>query len=140
MFMFSGLGSQYYQMGRGLFTGHPGFRRLMQDMDAVVQDLTGESVIRTLYDPAYAKSDPFDSLLVSSAALFMVEYALAEAMIEVGMVPDGVLGVSLGAFAAATIAGCISRDESLEWIIRQSQIVQRCCGNGGMIAGRPRAL
>lgn len=133
VFMFSGLGSHYYQMGRDLLRRHAGFRRCMEAMDEVVQDLSGESVIGTLYDPVRRKSERFDSLLSTSAALFMVEFALGSAFVESGVVPDYVLGASLGSWAAAAIAGCLTPEEALQLIVRQSRIVQDCCESGGLI-------
>ena len=134
IFMCSGQGSQYYQMGRELFLRYPDFRRCMQEMDRVVLELSGTSVLGALYDPSRRKSDLFDSICITSPAIFMLEFALASLLIEGGTVPDRILGSSMGVYAAAAIAGCMDRDEALRIIVTQARIFERQCPPGGMIS------
>lgn len=102
--MCSGQGSHYYQMGHELFLRHAGFRRHMEAMDRVVVELGGGSVLAALYDPARHKLDCFDEISLTHPAIFMIEIALAALLIEGGVLPDLVLGSSMGMFAAATLA------------------------------------
>ncbi|MCR8985513.1 acyltransferase domain-containing protein [Brevibacillus laterosporus] len=55
VFMFSGQGSQYFQMGKELFDQNPSFRRWMLQLDRISSSITGESVLEILYDPTKAK-------------------------------------------------------------------------------------
>jgi bacillaene synthase trans-acting acyltransferase len=55
-------------------------------------------------------------------------------LIERGVVPDLVLGCSLGSFAAAVVAGCIAAEDALVAIVRQAEAVQAHCEEGGMTA------
>src|SRR5689334_8830533 len=50
VFMFSGQGSHYYQMGKELFRQSPIFQQWMIRLDDRVQALTGESVVHELYE------------------------------------------------------------------------------------------
>jgi acyl transferase domain-containing protein len=134
VFMFSGQGSQYFHMGRALYDDVDVFRTWMQRLDAAARPLVGASVIDALYDPARGKGDPFDRLLLSHPAIYMTEIALAKALIAGGVRPDAVLGVSLGSFAAAAIAGCIDIHDGLQLVVHQAQAIERCCAPGGMIA------
>ena len=134
IFMCSGQGSQYYQMGRELFLQHADFRRCMQEMDRVAVELCGNSVLRDLYDPARSKADWFDELALTSPAIFMVEFALGSLLMQAGTVPDCILGSSLGVFAAAALGGCLQRDEALRAVLKQSEIIQRECQKGGMVS------
>jgi acyl transferase domain-containing protein len=134
VFMFSGQGSQYYQMGRELFERNEVFRQQMRDLDAIVERLLGISIVKTLYDPSRRISDPFDRLRLTSPALFMLEYALVQVLISQGIEPDYALGVSLGTITAAAVAGCIDPNEALSDIVNQSCTIERCCLPGGMIA------
>jgi acyl transferase domain-containing protein len=88
VFMFSGQGSPYYPMGRELFEGGATFRRWMLDLDALVRERIGQSVLSTLYDPARGKTDSFERLLLTHPAIFMIEVALAQALIARKVVPD----------------------------------------------------
>ena len=134
VFMFSGQGSHYYQMGRELFEQEATFRKLMLDMDAMVRDLAGLSVVNSLYDDARTKSDLFERTLLTSPAIFMVEYALAQTLIERNITPDYVLGVSMGSIAAAAVAGCIGLEEALTAVVKQASVIEKNCQRGGMIA------
>ncbi|MBZ5525861.1 MAG: acyltransferase domain-containing protein, partial [Acidobacteriia bacterium] len=107
VFMFSGQGSQYFQMGRGLYDNNKTFREWMIRLDGIARDLCGRSVIEALYSDAQRRADPFERTLLTHPAIFMVEYSLAQSLICSGVLPDMVLGVSLGSFAAAAVAGFI---------------------------------
>jgi acyl transferase domain-containing protein len=132
--MFSGQGSQYFHMGRALYEGDDTFREWMIELDDIAQGASGRSVIETLYSDAYGKGDPFDSTLLTHPAIFMVEYSLAQSLTRAGVWPDIVLGVSLGSFAAAAVAGFIGVEDALTAVIRQATALEECCEPGGMIA------
>ncbi|MFL6711815.1 MAG: acyltransferase domain-containing protein [Sulfurifustis sp.] len=134
VFMFSGQGSQYFQMGRELYEQHPVFRRQLLDLNDAARDALGVSVVDRLYDDARKKSDIWDELALTHPAIYMVEVALARTLIEEGVVPDCVLGASLGVFAAAAIAGCVDTLTALVAVIRQAQTVEERCPPGTMLA------
>ncbi len=134
IFMFSGQGSQYFHMGKALYDGNHDFRDWMLRLDEVAHGLTGRSVIETLYSGVNGKADPFDRTLLTHPAIFMVEYSLAQTLIQAGVRPDMVLGVSMGSFAAATVAGFIDVDDALTAVIRQAIALEECCEPGGMAA------
>ena len=134
LFVFSGQGSQYFQMGRELFERDDCFRAAMQHADRVMQKRCGESVLTTLFAPGNTRDIPFNRLLHSHAAIFMVEHALATSLIDRGIRPDIVLGASLGTFAAAAVAGCIDPDVALLAVLEQVLILENHCEPGCMIA------
>ena len=126
VFMFSGQGSQYFHMGRALYDDNDTFRGWMVRLDEVARQASGSSVIEALYSDARAKGEPFDRTLLTHPAIFMVEYALAQALIHAGVVPDLVLGVSMGSFAAAAVAGFIDVEDALTAVIRQAMSLEEC--------------
>src|SRR5215467_13794723 len=99
--MFSGQGSQYFQMGKALYENNDTFRYWMGRFDDIVRQFLGKSMIETLYSDLHGKGEPFDRTLLTHPAIFMVEYSLAQILIQAGVIPDIVLGASLGSFAAA---------------------------------------
>src|SRR5436190_1548109 len=103
--MFSGQGSQCFHMGRDLFRKNDTFREWMVRLDEIAQRSSGRSVLDTLYSDGKGKGDPFDRTVLTHPAIFMTEYSLAQSLIHAGVHPDMVLGVSLGSFAAAAVAG-----------------------------------
>jgi len=134
VFMFSGQGSQYFQMGRDLFEKNETFRNWMVRLDDIPRQLSGRSVIEVLYSDLYGKGDPFQRTLLTHPAIFMVEYSLAETLIDAGVRPDMVLGVSLGSFAAAAVAGFIGLEDALSSVVRQAMAFEEYCEPGGMTA------
>lgn len=134
LFMFSGQGSHYYQMGSELFAHEPIFRRSMLEQDELARELLGLSIVDLLYHQGKEKSEVFERTRFTSPAIFMVEYALAKTLIDSGVQPDGVLGVSLGIFAAGCVAGCLDAEDALRTVIRQAEILERDCPAGSMVA------
>jgi bacillaene synthase trans-acting acyltransferase len=134
VFMFSGQGSQYFQMGKALYDGNETFRDWMTRLDAIARPVVGRSVVETLYSDRNSKGDPFDRTLLTHPAIFMVEYALAQALMSAGVVPDMVLGVSLGSFAAAAVGGFLDVEDALTAVIRQAMVLEEFCEPGGMTA------
>lgn len=132
--MFSGQGSQSYQMSRDLFEKEPVFNEWMKKGDALLQDLTGLSVIEHIYNDQFKKSDVFDSLLLTHPAIFLVEYVLAQTVLNRGIEPDYVLGTSMGEFASAAFAGVLSYEDGLTAVVKQAQLIDKLCPAGGMIA------
>jgi len=134
VFMFSGQGSQYFQMGRGLYDNDNIFRKWMIRLDEMARELCGRSVIEAIYCEGHHKADSFERTLLTHPAIFMVEYSLAQSLMGSGVVPDMVLGDSLGSFTAAAVAGFIDVEEALTAVVRQAVLLEECCEPGGMIA------
>jgi acyl transferase domain-containing protein len=132
VFMFSGQGSQYYQMAQQLYAGNDAFRAWMTRLDNLLYDIAGRRVVADIY--ARPKSEAFDRLASTHPAIFMVEYALAQCLILEGIEPDIVLGASLGSFAAAAIGGFVRVEHAIEAVVKQADVFERCCEAGGMIA------
>ena len=134
IFMFSGQGSQYYHMGRELCEKQPYYRAWLVKGDRLVQERLGVSVLAELYNPARKKSDPFSRTYLSHPAIFLVEYSLAQTLIERGLKPDYLLGASLGSFAALAVAGVLTFEAALSAVIEQARCIEASCPAGGMLA------
>lgn len=134
VFMFSGQGSQYFNMGMDFYTSYPVFRSTMEKLDGIFKNITGKSVLQVLYDRSKKKSDDFDDLFYTHPAIFMVEYSITQVLLEMGIHPDFVLGASLGEFAAAAVSGVVSCEDILQCLVKQVQLLESCCEKGGMLA------
>ncbi|MBV7337989.1 acyltransferase domain-containing protein [Chloroflexi bacterium TSY] len=130
--MFSGQGSNYYQMGRELFQEQFYFRAWMEKGDWLAQKRLGTSLLEELYAPTRRKNDRFTQIRFSHPAIFLVEYSLAQALIEQGLEPDYLLGVSMGSFAA--LAGALTFEDAMLATIEQAEALETHCQLGGMIA------
>lgn len=133
IFMFSGQGSQYYQMGRELFAVNKTFQNWMLKADDICQDMTNISIVERLYDTQNPKNLSFSSTILSHPAIFMFEYALTQVLIENDIYPDLVLGASMGEFAAAAVADILSFEDALIAVITQAKALEQT-SSGGMLA------
>lgn len=134
VFMFSGQGSHYFQMGKELFEHQATFRGWMTEMDKIVARMLGCSIIELLYDTNNRKEHVFDRMRYTHPAIFMVEYALSHVLKERGITPDILLGSSLGEYSAAAVAGVIDVEEMLTILVDHAMLCEQYCADGGMIA------
>jgi bacillaene synthase trans-acting acyltransferase len=132
VFMFSGQGSQSYQMGRQLFEGNAVFREWMLRLDALSQQMCGARVIDAIYSSS--KAEVFDQTRLTHPAIFMIEYSLAQCLMHEGVKPDLTLGTSLGSFAAAAVAGYLHVEDAMAAVLEQAAAFEASCERGGMIA------
>ncbi len=133
IFMFSGQGSHYYHMGRELFEQHPVFKQWMYRLDEMVAAVTGASVLERLYDENKLKMDVFNEIELTSLAIVMVEYALAQVLLSAGIRPDLILGSSLGEVTGSVLADSDDLTAALESVARRMALYNKHSAKGGMI-------
>nr|WP_176705777.1 ACP S-malonyltransferase [Pseudoalteromonas sp. SANK 73390] len=132
--MFVGQGSQHYKMAEALYKNNVVFRGIMQRLDKVAIDEGGVSILAKLYPETGSAHGTFDDLRYTHPAIYMLEYALAQTLIQQGVKPDFVLGSSLGEVVAAVIAGCIDPEQGMRFVVEQTRIFERYAESGGMMA------
>lgn len=103
-------------------------------LDERIEGQMGFSPLHQLYNAGRKVNEVFDQLPVTHLSIFMVEYALARTLMDEGIVPDYVLGTSLGEFAAAAVAGIISVEQAVDMLAAQVQYLEEGCAQGGMLA------
>ncbi|WP_158616955.1 type I polyketide synthase [Corallococcus exercitus] len=144
VFLFSGQGSQYVDMGRGLYEQEPTFRT---EVDACAEKLKphlGLDLRTVLYPPADGREKATEQLKQTSLtqpALFVIEYALAKLWASWGVTPQAMVGHSIGEYVAACLSGVFSLDDALALVATRGRLMQSLPA-GSMLSVRltPEAL
>jgi acyl transferase domain-containing protein/acetylornithine/succinyldiaminopimelate/putrescine aminotransferase len=112
VFALPGNGVQSAGMGAGLYAADSTFRRHVDHAASFVRDLGGPDVHAVLVG-----AGRLDDHRTSHLALFVYECALAAALEARGLVPDILVGCSLGELAAAVCAGVLSFEDGLRAVL-----------------------
>lgn len=120
-FVFSGQGSHWTGMGRNLYERYPAFRAALDECDAVFARW------RTAGQEIGARED---DTTIAQPAIFSIEVALAALWKSWGVVPDVVVGHSLGEAAAAYVAGALTLEEAAQVVYERSRLMKRVAGRG----------
>ena len=136
VFMFSGGGSQYPNMGRDLYDSEPVFREHVDRGFSLYQQRTGVD-LRPLVYCDESELPRFEPQLAETQcqlpAIFIFEYAMVQLLADKGLEPDLLIGHSMGENAAACVAGVISYQACLDWVILRGQLTAKT-PLGGMIS------
>lgn len=134
-FLFSGQGAQYVNMGRGLYESEPLFRQTLDQCDAILRPLIGESLLALLYPAQSGQHSPakLDETRYAQPALFMIEYALAQLWMAWGVQPVALVGHSIGEYVAACLAGVFTLTDGLALVAARGQLMQTLAP-GAMLA------
>lgn len=77
--------------------------------------------------------------LLAQPALFVIEYALAKLWMSWGIVPESLMGYSIGEYVAACLAGVISLEDSLRMLALRAQSIDRLAPGAMLAIAAPEA-
>ena len=136
VFMFSGQGSQYVNMARGLYRFEPRFKKQVDRCAELLKPRMGLDLREMIYPLGERSPETVDQLTqtaLAQPALFVIEYALARLWMEWGVRPSGMIGHSIGEYVAACLAGVFTLKDALELVAERGRLMQQL-PTGSMLA------
>jgi len=130
VFVFAPHGSQWVGMGSRLLEEEPVFRQVIEQCEALMRpQVEGSLVERLSRRDDGAWMDRIDQL---QPTLFAFQVALAALWRSRGIVPDAVVGHSMGEVAAAHAAGALTLEDAVRISCLRSQLFRGVTGEGAM--------
>ena len=130
VFLYPGQGSQWPGMGRELYASEGAFRDSLDECDRVIAEVTGRSVIESMFAPA--GDSRLESVDTIQPCIFAIQIALSRLWESYGIRPDAVAGHSLGEVAAACAAGALDISDGGRIMAERSRLVKQVSGAGAM--------
>jgi len=135
-FLFPGGGTQYWQMGMGLYLAEPAFRQVVDSCAVTVKEYLGQDIRDLLYHGDSASPEVASRLAkpaLMMVSTFITSYALAGLLMSWGIEPNAMIGHSLGEYVAATLAHVFTLEDALFVIAKRGQLLEQT-PLGGMLA------
>ncbi|WP_444997695.1 amino acid adenylation domain-containing protein [Aliikangiella sp. IMCC44359] len=132
VWVFTGMGPQWWGMGRELFHSEPVYRGVIEACDKQISQQANWSLIEELNK---SESDSHMSeTWLGQTANFALQIALAALWRSYGVQPDAIVGHSAGEAAAFYEAGVYTLEDAITVILHRSRLQHLLDGTGTMLA------
>jgi acyl transferase domain-containing protein len=145
-FLLAGTGEQYTDIAHDLYIHERFFREQVEHCLAILKQRAGLDLSTLLFSGANRRhrqragldlkallrpdtsANPAEQELrqtiFAQPAIFVIEYALVQLLMHWGILPQALLGYSLGEYVAACVAGVFSLEDALLLVARRAQWIQ----------------
>jgi acyl transferase domain-containing protein/threonine dehydrogenase-like Zn-dependent dehydrogenase/acyl carrier protein len=132
MFVYTGMGPQWWAMGRQLFETEKVFREAVEECDDAFREFSGWSILdEMLADESASRMARTD---IAQPANAVLQIALTRLWRSWGVNPDGVLGHSIGELGAAYASNALSLRDTMLVAYHRSRLQALLAGKGAMLA------
>ncbi|MFH9122475.1 amino acid adenylation domain-containing protein [Streptomyces globisporus] len=132
VWVFTGMGPQWWGMGRQLLEEEPVFRDAVTACDRALREFADWSLVEEL--TAEESVSRMTETWLAQPANFAVQVGLAALWRSHGVRPDAVVGHSTGEIAAFHTAGVYSLRDAARIVVHRSRLQQTLAGTGTMLA------
>lgn len=132
VFVFSGMGPQWWAMGRELMEREPVFSNAIDECDSVFQKYAGWSIKENL--SADEQSSRIGETQIAQPLNFTIQVALTALWESWGIKPHAVIGHSVGEVSATFISGALTLEDAIKVSYHRSRLQQSLTGGGSMLA------
>ncbi|MEU8547597.1 type I polyketide synthase [Streptomyces roseoverticillatus] len=128
-FVCSGQGPVWWPLDPAL-REEPALLATLEECDRLVRDEAGWSLLEQLW--AGERASRLGEADFCQPALFAVQVALANVWRSRGIVPDALVGHSMGEVAAAHLSGALSLEDAVRVICQRGRVIRTVSGRGRM--------
>lgn len=132
-FLFTGQGAQYSGMGKGLYARYSIFRETFDRCDELLSPMLGHSLKDLVFD-GDGQTQSINDTGNTQPAIFALQVSLAALWRSWGVMPEYVLGHSVGEIAALTVAGGLSLEDGAKLIEARGRLMQSLPSGGAMMS------
>lgn len=131
-FIYTGMGPQWWGMGRGLYQTQPVYRQAVDKADVIFKQISGFSIVEEMNR---AESDSrIKETQLAQPGNFVLQYGLTHLLAAQGIKPEAVMGHSVGEVTSAWASGMLSLEDALFVSYHRSRVQATTAGQGGMLA------
>jgi amino acid adenylation domain-containing protein len=120
VFMFSGQGKAYQDLGADLYSSEVLFRDTVNHCSETLRPLIGTDLRELMFTSEGKVDSQIYRPLFWQPALFVIDYALAQLWMSWGIRPTAMIGHSLGEYVAATVAGVLRLEDALKLVAERA--------------------
>lgn len=125
VFAFQGLGNQYPGMVNGLYQNQASFKKIIDNGIELLKLINpATNYLEILLSEDQNNTEIYHTC-IAHPVVFLVEYALAQSIMDLGVKPTRLIGHSLGEFVAACVAEVFTLEDALKIV----------CYRGGIFDG-----
>jgi SagB-type dehydrogenase family enzyme len=133
IFMFSGHGSEYVNMGLELYCGESYFRKDIDRCFALLETIIGSNIKDNLYPAPWGerpgetgkiKKNQILQTRYTSSIKFIFDYCLARLIVHWGIQPGAMIGHSFGEYVAACLAGVFTLEDALKLLVLRGKLFE----------------
>ncbi|MFO7736156.1 MAG: beta-ketoacyl synthase N-terminal-like domain-containing protein, partial [bacterium] len=128
-FVFTGMGPQWWKMGRELYENEPVFRKEVDECDKIFIKYSGWSIKEEMLKSETRSR--MKSTEVAQPANFVLQAGIFRLLEHYGVKPDAVVGHSVGEVSSAYASGALSREDAVLVSYHRSRLQSTCANQGG---------